>query len=195
MKIPYHGLQVCGDVLLAARGCNIHTFSLRDGAHLSTWICPSSKGEEELLDVSTGQIRGSSESTPVPPEAHAEKGGDPTPPTKRRRVESDDEDGKGEQEKHEGQEEEETAVQPEGETKRIGKKTKKRGRKRRSRPLQPPKPAEQPLIQCLTPTVDGKYVVAVTGLDKTIWVLEHDGIGHLKQLSRRYGFSKKNSLG
>ncbi len=48
-----------------------------------------------------------------------------------------------------------------------------------------PNPNERPFIQSLAATADGRYVVAVTGCDKTIWVLENDGKGNLRQLSRR----------
>ncbi|KAK3941560.1 hypothetical protein QBC46DRAFT_100683 [Diplogelasinospora grovesii] len=44
---------------------------------------------------------------------------------------------------------------------------------------------ERPFIQGLVTTTDGRHVVAITGSDKTIWVLEHDGKGNLKQLSQR----------
>lgn len=44
---------------------------------------------------------------------------------------------------------------------------------------------EQPFVQSITTTIDGRYVVAATGSDKTIWVFEHDGAGGLKQLSSR----------
>jgi hypothetical protein len=43
-----------------------------------------------------------------------------------------------------------------------------------------------PMVQCMSVTVDGKHVVAVTGSDKTIWVFEHDGNGLLTLISQRY---------
>lgn len=42
--MPYHCLQQCGDILVAARGSSIDLFSLQDGSLLSTWDCPNSEG-------------------------------------------------------------------------------------------------------------------------------------------------------
>ncbi|GAB1310923.1 tRNA (guanine-N(7)-)-methyltransferase non-catalytic subunit trm82 [Madurella fahalii] len=44
---------------------------------------------------------------------------------------------------------------------------------------------ERPFIQGLYATTDGRYLIAITGSDKTIWVFEHDGAGNLNQLSQR----------
>ena len=180
MKIPYHGLLVCGDVLVAARGCNLHTFSIKDGSHLYTWTIPSLK-KDELSEATPGPENGSSDQTPVPceEEAPAAEDGDSGPPSKRRKVE------RGEAVE---QDEPDQEVGPEG-GENVTVKTKKRGRKKKKLHPLPlvPKPTEQPMVQCLTATVDGKYIVAVTGLDKTIWVFGHDGAGNLKQLSRRQG--------
>lgn len=56
-------------------------------------------------------------------------------------------------------------------------------RRKQKRPTQKPSAAN---IVALTCTSDGQYVVVVTGEDKTVRVLEHDGHGVLKQLSTRY---------
>lgn len=44
---------------------------------------------------------------------------------------------------------------------------------------------DTPVITHLASTSNGSHLVVITGHDKTIWVLEHDGNGHLKQLSSR----------
>ena len=58
------------------------------------------------------------------------------------------------------------------------------GSKRRRKPKR--KPFSIPSVVLLIATTDGKYIVAVTGEDKTIRVLELLGNGTLKQLSQRY---------
>ncbi|KAI1021750.1 hypothetical protein LB505_009040 [Fusarium chuoi] len=40
MKFPFNVVHVSGNVLFAARGGKIHSFSLEDGSHFSTWKHP-----------------------------------------------------------------------------------------------------------------------------------------------------------
>ncbi|KAF4594784.1 hypothetical protein GQ602_000397 [Ophiocordyceps camponoti-floridani] len=44
---------------------------------------------------------------------------------------------------------------------------------------------DRAVVTHLTSTVDGRYLVAVSGHDKIIWVFEHDGQGVLTQFSQR----------
>lgn len=178
MKIPYHGLLVSGDVLLAARGCNLHTFSIKDGSHLFTWKYPSLR-KDERSDATPARENGSSVPTPMSCDAENPDGedGDSGPPPKRRKVENSEEVEQEEPDQEMGQE---------GDEKHPSRRSKRRAKKKKSQALHPiQRPAEPPMIQCLTATTDGKHVVAVTGSDKTIWVFEHDGAGNLVQLSQR----------
>lgn len=83
---------------------------------------------------------------------------DSEPPSKKRRLSS------------------ETADAPE----QSVKKQKHNGNKKKGPKLE--KPAS---VACLTSTRDGQHVIAVTGEDKTVRVLEHDGSGNLSLLSER----------
>lgn len=72
MKLPFHGVQVCGDILFAARGGNIHSFN-SDGAHISCWKYPA-----EIKAAKNGQ-----NPTPTPQD-------DQGPPAKRIKLENDE---------------------------------------------------------------------------------------------------------
>jgi len=41
LRMPYQCLQKCGNILIAARGSSIDSFSLEDRSLLSTWKCPT----------------------------------------------------------------------------------------------------------------------------------------------------------
>lgn len=151
MELPYHVLKVCGDVVFAARGSNIYSFT-SSLEYVSAWEYPvkQAKGQDGL--------------TSEPKASPAPEG----PPTKRRKVEpaqepTPDANGSGPAE---------GANTPETKIRRKGKQYNKGL-------------SDLPFVQGLYPTTNGRHVVAVTGSDKTIWVFEHDGAGHLKQLSQR----------
>ncbi|KAK0618140.1 hypothetical protein B0T17DRAFT_618768 [Bombardia bombarda] len=91
------------------------------------------------------------------------------PPAKRRRVAADQAPAV-----------EEGQAAPESETPEKGNR-----RKKGSNFVQKSKPSDRPFVQGLYNTSDGCHLVAITGSDKTIWVFEHDGAGHLTQLSQR----------
>ncbi|KOS18876.1 tRNA (guanine-N(7)-)-methyltransferase non-catalytic subunit trm82 [Escovopsis weberi] len=44
---------------------------------------------------------------------------------------------------------------------------------------------DRPVVTHLTSSADGRHLLAITGHDKVIWVLAHDGAGRLAELSRR----------
>ncbi|KAJ4396974.1 tRNA (guanine-N(7)-)-methyltransferase non-catalytic subunit trm82 [Gnomoniopsis smithogilvyi] len=71
MKLPFHGVQVCGDILFAARGGNIYSFN-SDGAHISSWKFPA-----EVKAAKNGQ-------NPTSPPQD-----DQGPPAKRIKLEND----------------------------------------------------------------------------------------------------------
>ncbi|KAL2017489.1 hypothetical protein VTK56DRAFT_2031 [Thermocarpiscus australiensis] len=72
MTVPYHFLKVCGNVIFAAQGSDIHSFSPAF-EHLSTWRYPVKPGD--------GPVPGAA--SPAAQESPAPEG----PPAKRRRVE------------------------------------------------------------------------------------------------------------
>ncbi|KAI1281058.1 hypothetical protein F5Y07DRAFT_317580 [Xylaria sp. FL0933] len=151
MGLPFQCLSRLGKNTLfcAARGGSIQTFDLTASSQpLFSWSHPSIK------------------------QAGAEDEGrtENQPPSKRRKLASDD------AEENVGVENEQGMPN----TPTNGEKNQKKGKKT-SRPPQP----EAPFVILLTATEDGSHVIAVTGQDKTLWVFEHDGKGSLKELSRR----------
>ncbi|KAL2182336.1 hypothetical protein L209DRAFT_759416 [Thermothelomyces heterothallicus CBS 203.75] len=72
--LPFHLVKVCGGVIFAAQGCDIHSFN-SDFKHISTWKYPVQKPND---NESSGPSRDAPQDSPAPEE----------PPTKRRKVES-----------------------------------------------------------------------------------------------------------
>ncbi|KAH8890961.1 hypothetical protein GQ53DRAFT_806917 [Thozetella sp. PMI_491] len=153
MKLPYHLLQVAGEVILAAQGANIISFNA-EGSHLSTWTHPTQASQTA-----------------------------DEPPSKRRKVETVQEGS---------QDDDANAVdgQPTGGPGQPGKK-RKRGKKGEG---QKQDGEGSPIIQVLIATPDGSHIVALTGADKTIWVFQHDGAGHLNLLSSRVMPKRPSSI-
>lgn len=165
MKLPFHAVEVRGGILFAARGASIHSFNLADGSHIScSWKFPAAEVNKTAAPRKEDQlvINVSENSTPAP--SQDEQG----PPAKRVKLDSGE-------------------TQADNETPSLrgggsgGKKNKKQGPK----PGSLSQTTERSMVILMTITQDGQHVVAVTS-DKSIWVLEHDGQGQLKQLSRRY---------
>ncbi|KAI5465920.1 hypothetical protein BGZ63DRAFT_348688 [Mariannaea sp. PMI_226] len=186
MKIPYNILHVSGNVLFAGRGGKIHSFSLSDGTHLSTWKHP----DVEKVDAA---VRSNMEKTSemvsiVESSGNPEGGDDNGPPAKRQRLEgSTDETSK--ESNRETQQDSNPAEGSEnqndgGKEKQKGKKSKNRqnNEKRKEPQMRVP---DRPVITHMTSTSDGAHLLAITGHDKVIWVFKHDGNGIITQLSRR----------
>ena len=172
MKIPYNEVHAVGDLLFAARGGKIHTFSLIDGSFISTWKHPDltkSTGD----DISSDAVN-AEQDTPMPAAENE-------PPLKRQRIDEGGSDGKnGDAEQVETEAQGNNNEQP---NKPKGKSKKpKAGSGTASRI---PRPSEMPVVAHITSAQDGKYVLAITSHDKAIWVFENNGSGHLKQLSQR----------
>lgn len=162
MKVPYSQVHVHGPVIFAARSGWIESFNVQDGSHISSWKHPDSEIAEKVED-SNGD-------------------GAAEPPSKRQKT-SEDEDVSTSKTTDVVQDENEPAVSAE-----KGKNS-KADLIAPSRKGQLSRAPDRPVVIQLTSTVDGKYVIAVTGHDKAIWVFEHDGAGHLKQLSKRSALS------
>lgn len=181
MKLPFYAVEVRGDILFAARGASIHSFNLTDGSHITcSWRFPAAEANKNVAALGKEDhlvINVSENSTPAL--SQDEQG----PPTKRMKLDS----GEAVAENPEKQ----TATTGEGQAKdetlslRGGGSGGKKNKKQGPRPGPLSQPTERPMVILMTVTQDGHHVVAVTS-DKSIWVLEHDGLGQLKQLSRRY---------
>jgi tRNA (guanine-N(7)-)-methyltransferase subunit TRM82 len=144
MRLPYHLLQVAGEVVFAARGASIISFNT-EGTHLSTWTHPTQASR------TAGE-----------------------PPSKRRKVESVQDDRQDDDPSAED-------GRPTGEPDQSGQK-RKRGKGGEG---QKQDGEGSPIVQVLIATPGGSHIVALTGTDKTIWVFGNDGTGHLTLLSSR----------
>ncbi|KAK1972962.1 WD repeat domain-containing protein [Colletotrichum sublineola] len=199
MKIPYNCLEPSGNVVFAARGGKIHSFSLVDGSHLSTWKHPdvekvnaaaaSAAASKVDIEVSSGVP------TPLSP-VNDEDG----PPAKRQRVDNTDEK-KVDEDREKSKDGDAMVVDSEPAKPEHQKRDRRKGSKqaRRDRDGQQQQQQQQqnnrggafarvpdyPVITIMTTTSDGNYLLAVSGHDKSLWVFEHDGKGNLKQLSQR----------
>lgn len=166
MVLPYQCVSPLGKgtILCGSKGTSIYTFDTESHTLLSSWSHPLSGKSKPKVDV--GEV-----GTPAEQESDQ-------PPSKKRKLESNGEDRAGEDQ--EAETPAENAAPPAN--------GKGRGKKPKQKPKQPaPRPQEQPFVILVTATSDGSHIVAVTGQDKTLWVLEHDGKGGLKELSQRYG--------
>lgn len=74
MKLPFHAVNVCGDILFAATGGNIHSFN-SDGAHISCWKYPA--------EIKAATKNGQDDSKPAPQN-------DQGPPAKRMKLDNDE---------------------------------------------------------------------------------------------------------
>lgn len=190
MKLPFHAVEVRGEILFAARGASIHSFNLTDSSHISrSWKYPAAEATENVASKKESHlvINVSESSTPAP--SQDEQG----PPAKRVKLDSSEAVAEKDPEK------EPAGVKPStptGEdqakdeipTLRGGGSGGKKNKKKKKQEHQPgprSQPTERHMIILMNATQNGHYVVAVTS-DKSIWVLEHDGHGQLKQISRRY---------
>lgn len=184
MKIPYNRVLVMGDVLFAARGAGILSFSLRDGSHLSTWAHPSvheavpERVKPELENASIRSQQGQGE--------EADRG----PPAKKQRL-GGGHDNERQQPPPPGPDEAGEPASLSGTNTNGGgpgggANTKSGTRNREVKaPSSVSRVPERPVVTQLTGTTDGKHVVATTAHDKVIWVFEHDGAGRLVQLTQR----------
>lgn len=165
MEGPFQCLQKSRDVLIAASGSRIDSFSLQDGSVLSSWYCPyapnnsTKRQQAKKFENSTAQNSESpsmndlSNSAPVP---------------KRRKLSGSE------------------IVRP-GVSENGGSNG--ANRKQKGSSAEPYDVSQAglgaPTVVTLAISNDGSHVIAVTGDDKAIRVFRHDGVGHLVQLSKR----------
>jgi len=81
LRMPYQCLKKCGDLLIAARGSSIDTFSLESRTLVSTWKCPSTQGPASNAPVQEEQTLAAA--LPAPLEQATEQS---APPAKRRKL-------------------------------------------------------------------------------------------------------------
>lgn len=190
MKIPYNRVHVQGQILFAARGGAIHTFSLTDGSHISSWKHPDVDRVAQSIQAINEAKAEAAAAAATEAEADTPVTESEGPPAKRQKLEGDSENPSVS-----AQVEASTPTTAQGGEKPQaghvdgrGKKGKGKGKgsvdSGKSRFARVP---DRPVVTHLTSTPDGKHLVAITGHDKAIWVFEHDGNGQLKQLSKRYG--------
>jgi tRNA (guanine-N(7)-)-methyltransferase subunit TRM82 len=182
MKFPYNVVHVSGDVLYAARGGKIHSFSLQDGSHLSTWKHPDADKVDAAVKANSGEV--SSENLTAQDPAVAEGEEDDGPPAKRQRTEEPkDETATGEANVLEDAK---NAVEtkPEGK-KKGGKKSKDRRNQQRPKEHNISRVPDRPVVTHITSSPDDSHILAITGHDKAIWVFESGEKGVLNQLSKR----------
>ncbi|KAL7936303.1 hypothetical protein V8C35DRAFT_297463 [Trichoderma chlorosporum] len=181
MKIPYNKVHVHGEILFAARGGAIHTFSLTDGSYISSWKHPDTdKVAQSIKAINEAKAEAALTAEADTPATESEG-----PPAKRQKL-----DGENESTSVTAEAPAPTTAQDEkpqaGHFDGRGKKGKGKAAKDfdsgKTRFARVP---DRPVITHLTSTPDGGHVVAITGHDKAIWVFEHDGNGQLKQLSQR----------
>jgi len=159
-QIPYQCLKTCGDFLLAARGSSIGSFNLNNGSLHSTWQCLATEISEGTSNREAAHVLAPSASDSSSVNIVREAS---SPPTKRRRLSDAEKD----------------------ETKDPRAPT---GKKKASNRAPVVGTAGAPSIIALAVTRDAKHVIAVTGEDKRIRVLERDNAergGRLWQISKR----------
>ncbi|KAH6897140.1 hypothetical protein B0T10DRAFT_176834 [Thelonectria olida] len=180
MKIPYNVVHVSGNVLFAARGGRIHSFSLDDASHVSTWKHPDVEKVDAAVRSNPDAV--SKEAT-VEAASDSVEGHDDGPPAKRQRVEEPNDEVSKDAEKETNGPDTVEEQHDLGKGRQKGKKGKNKQNERRRPPhMQVP---DRPVITHMTSTTDGSHLLAITGHDKVIWVFEHDGKGQFTQLSQR----------
>ncbi|KAF9770198.1 hypothetical protein IL306_012290 [Fusarium sp. DS 682] len=181
MKIPFNVVHVSGNVLFAARGGKIHSFSLEDGSRLSTWKHPDVDKVEAAVKAIADEL---SSEKPEGKDHVAEAEDEDGPPAKRQKTE-EPKDGttpaeRNVQEETKAAEEIKSAGKNKG-----GKKSKNRQNQQRAKDHNISRVPDRPVITHLTSTYDRSHIIAITGHDKAIWVFENDGKGALNQVSKR----------
>ncbi|KAI1808290.1 hypothetical protein F4811DRAFT_290003 [Daldinia bambusicola] len=192
MNLPYQCLSRLGQssILCAAKGASIHTFDLDAGnSFLSSWTRPlakkpSSNGKSE---ETTGQGEGKEQENQTGQDlGDDEQESGQQRPSKKRKLNADKKPGAEEGTSQADAGTVEAPANSSGNENGNGKKK----QKPESRVQGP----EIPFVSLMAATENGKYLVTVTGQDKTLWVLEHDGKGVLKELSQRVMPKRPSSI-
>jgi tRNA (guanine-N(7)-)-methyltransferase subunit TRM82 len=180
VQIPYSQVHAHGNILFAARSGQLHTYSLTNGKLISIWKHPDVAKVAEAVKLVAEEkevalATGAGEDDDVLEDDKAE------PPAKRQKMLSEEESSVSITTELPPTE----AVDEEASSKGQRGKGEEKGTRHRQRVEGRAKVPDRPLITHLAGTPDKKHVVAVTGHDKAVWVFEHDGQGHFKELSSR----------
>ncbi|KAK6843260.1 tRNA (guanine-N(7)-)-methyltransferase non-catalytic subunit trm82 [Apiospora arundinis] len=177
--LPFQFLCALGQdgILCASRGDSLYTFAA--DCSLITEHTLSSRGAAAAAATQEGAKEGqdgSSETATSKTQGGEEVNESSTPPPKRRKV---DPEANGSSAQPavgtaEPQAQQQAASAANGSSSQKKKKAEKSA-----------EPAEKSYVILLKATGNGSHVVAVTGGNKTVCVLEHDGKGHLTELSQR----------
>jgi tRNA (guanine-N(7)-)-methyltransferase subunit TRM82 len=164
MGIPFLCLAPLGGgpFISVSRGSSILTFHLSPGdarKHISSWTHPSSRHTEDA-------------SLPQNPETGTEWD---QPQAKKRKLDSD----------ADAQDQVDTVLD-DADAVAADPAANEAGQKREKVKANHRQVQDQPFVILMASTKDGSHLVAVTGHDKTVWVLEHDGKGGLKEISNRH---------
>lgn len=180
MKIPYNRVHALDDVVFAALGGKIHSFSLLDGKHISTWRHPDAEKVANVVEEISEVWR----EAPAAVEAGARS--EPSePPAKRQKLEDDKRGAPAASAADASATQDKDDAQNDGEGKGKGRGKKKKKGRSEDQEHQLARAPDRPVITQVTSSADGRHVLAVSGHDKAIWVFEHDGQGRLTLLSQR----------
>lgn len=161
MYAAYQCVEVVGEYLVCASAHKLQTFNLCNASQVSSWTCPDQLNKTALASQSepTNDEDGLQGSSAPSIEV---AGSDSNQPAKRRKLSDPSND-----------EPSSVSKAPKGEKPRACSQRTATNT------------SIYPNIVALTSSNDGKYVIIVTGEDKTIRVLQHNS-GHLLQISERY---------
>ncbi|KAF5619670.1 tRNA (guanine-N(7)-)-methyltransferase subunit trm82 [Fusarium sp. NRRL 52700] len=181
MKFPFNVVHVSGNVIFAARGGKIHSFSLDDGSHFSTWKHPDVDKVDAAVKAISGDILTEKPVTKTYTAGGEDESG---PPAKRQRTEEPKDETTPTKPEVQAYTQISEETKSEGK-KKGGKKSKNRQNQQRAKDHNISRVPDRPVITHLTSTLDSSYILAITGHDKAIWVFENDGKGSLNQISKR----------
>ncbi|KAL5346977.1 tRNA (guanine-N(7)-)-methyltransferase non-catalytic subunit trm82 [Pseudogymnoascus australis] len=160
MYAAYQCVEIVGEYLVGASAHKLQTFNLCNGSQISSWTCPDQLNKTALA----------SQSEPTNNEDALQGSGAPSI-----EVAGSDSNQRAKRRKLSDPVNKESPSVP---------KTPKGESPRTCSQRTAANSSTHPNIVALTSSNDGKYVVIVTGEDKTIRVLQHDD-GHLQQISER----------
>ena len=183
MKVPYNHVHASGDILFAARGGKILSFSLLNGSHISTWKHPDL--DKAFVGAGDNAAVGSEEASAANPDTGSANE-EQERPVKRQKVDGQDSAAVAEgQASNLGGHLKDAAKLDQKEGQTQGKKNKKNKGDSGKDHSKVSRAADRPAIIQMKSSPDGKHLLAVSGSDKTLWVFGHDGEGHMTQLSHR----------
>ncbi len=188
-QMPYQCLSQCGSLLVAARGSSIDLFNLKNGSLISTWDCPLPQDSERTkLSSERNMIEASTEN--IPCSATGQNIDRFSPPAKKRKLSEAKADVLKSEIEAGKDADLDADLNPKSGHEAMPEPNDQKKKKSRpnNRSNATTSGLEAPFVVTMTATRDYRYVVVVTGEDKSIRVLENiekDGTQQLKQVSLR----------